>query len=108
MAANMEESQWAAAELIENAVNKQDCIARLQVTVSQLHKCGANHGETVPVEEPFDLYGHPETKVCYGRSHRDGTDDTGTGFVTVLQIPPVFSPETAVEVAIVAEVKEKI
>jgi hypothetical protein len=37
--------------------------------------------------------------------HRIG--DTDERFVTVLEIPPVTSPETAVKMAIVAQAKEK-
>lgn len=105
---------------LNTVANKQDYIARLQVTVSQLHNCGAAHVETVPVEEifqgktiwkgnveVFDLNGHPKAKRAYGWSHREGKDDAGERFVTVLQIPPVDSPQTAVKVAIVAEVKGK-
>jgi hypothetical protein len=100
--------------------NKQDYLARLQVAVSQLHNCGAVHRQTVPVQEVFngqtiwqgevevfDLNGHPKAKRAYGWSHRDGKDDSGERFVTVLEIPPVVSPETAVKVAIAAEVKGK-
>jgi hypothetical protein len=36
-----------------------------------------------------------------------GKDDSDEKFVAVLEIPPVVSPETAVKVAIVAEVKNK-
>jgi hypothetical protein len=98
--------------------NKQDYLARLQVAVSQLHNCGAIHRETVPVTEVFngqtiwqgevevfDLNGHPKAKRAYAWSHRDGKDDAGERFVAVLEIPPVVSPETAVKVAIAAEVK---
>ena len=101
-------------------VNKNDYLARLQVAIEHLHDCGANYRETVPVEEVFegrtiwkgevevfDLYGHDKAKVCYGWSHREGRDDKGERFVTVLQIPPVISPETAVKVAIVADVRNK-
>ncbi|HXR47889.1 MAG TPA: hypothetical protein VN784_10665 [Candidatus Limnocylindrales bacterium] len=100
--------------------NKQDYLARLQVAIQRLHDCGANYRETVPVQEVFqgktiwqgevevfDLYGHDQAKICYGWSHREGKDDKGERFVTVLQRPPVISPETAVKVAIAAEVKEK-
>ena len=79
-----------------------------------------NYRETVPVQEVFqgkiiwqgevevfDLFGHDKAKVCYGWSHREGKDDKGERFVTVLQIPPVISPETAVKIAIAAEVKGK-
>jgi hypothetical protein len=40
-------------------------------------------------------------------SHLDGDNDERTRFVAVLEIPPVESPETAVKVAIAAEVKGK-
>jgi hypothetical protein len=100
--------------------NKQDYLARLQVTVSQLHNCGAVWRETVPVHEVFrgqtvwqgevevfDLTGHPKAKRCYGWSHRDGKNDEGERFVTVLEIPPVVSPLTAVRVSIVADGKQR-
>jgi hypothetical protein len=100
--------------------NKTDYLARLQVAIQQLHNCGANYRETVPVQEVFqgqtiwqgevevfDLYGHPNAKVCYGWSHKEGKYDKGERFVAVLQIPPVTSPDTAVKVAIAAEIKRK-
>jgi hypothetical protein len=99
--------------------NKQDYLARLQVTVSQLHNCGAVWRETVPVTEifqgktfwkgeveVFDLTGHPKAKCCYGWSHPEGEDNKGERFVTVLEIPPVVSPETAVKMAIYSEIKK--
>jgi hypothetical protein len=55
--------------------------------------------------EVFDLHGHPKAKRCYGWSHAEGKDDKGERFVTVLEMPPVSSPETAVKVAIVADVR---
>ena len=98
--------------------NKQDYLARLQVTVQQLHNCGAVWRETVPVQEVFegrtiwqgevevfDLNGHPKAKRAYGWSHKEGKDDSDEKFVTVLEIPPVTSAESAVKVAIVAEVR---
>jgi hypothetical protein len=84
-----------------------------------LHGCGTVHRETVPVHEVFhgqtvwqgevevfDLNGHPKAKRCYGWSHREGKDDSGERFVTVLEIPPVVSPLTAVRVSIVADAKK--
>jgi hypothetical protein len=101
--------------------NKRDYIARVQVTVSQLHNCGAVWRETVPVHEVFrgqtvwqgqvevfDLNGHPKAKRAYAWSHRDGPDDQGERFVTVLEIPPVVSALTAVRVSIVADGKKGI
>jgi hypothetical protein len=100
--------------------NKNDYLARLQVAIEHLHNCGALYRETVPVEEVFegrtiwkgevevfDLHGHDKATVCYGWSHREGKGDKGERFVTVLQIPPATSPDTAVKVAIVAEVRGK-
>lgn len=86
----------------------------------QLHNCGATWRETVPVHEVFrgqtvwkgevevfDLNGHPKAKRCYAWSHLDGPNDERTRFVAVLEISPVVSPETAVKVAIAAEVRGK-
>jgi hypothetical protein len=101
-------------------VNKQDYLARLQVTVQQLHNCGAVHRATVPVHEifqgqtvwqgeveVFDLTGHPKAKRAYGWSHRDGPNDEGERFVTVLELPPVESPVTAVRASIVADARKR-
>jgi len=89
------------------------------VTVEHLHKCKAIHSASVPVcevfegkpiwqgmVEVFDITGHPKAKRAYGWSHKAGKDDQEERFVTVLEIPPVVSPETAVKVAIAAEVKK--
>lgn len=85
-----------------------------------MHNCAAVHRETVPVHEVFqgqtiwqgkvevyDLTGHPKAKRAYAWSHREGKNNEGERFVAVLEIPPVESPETAVKVAIAAEVKGK-
>jgi hypothetical protein len=99
--------------------NKQNYLARLQVTVSQLHNCGAVWRESVPVHEVFrgetvwkgevevfDLNGHQKAKRCYGWSHPDGDDNKTERFVTVLEIPPVESAVTAVRASIVADSKK--
>ena len=98
--------------------NKSDYLARLQVSVSQLHNCGAVWRESVPVHElfrgktlwqgdveVFDLTGHPKAKRAYGWSHPEGDDNKGERFVAVLEIPPVESPETAVKMAIYSDIK---
>lgn len=100
--------------------NKQDYISRLQVAVEQLHRCGAIYRETVPVHEVFqgqtvwqgevevfDLSGHPKAKRAYGWSHREGMNDEGERFVTVLEIPPVVSPITAVRASIMADKRKR-
>jgi hypothetical protein len=90
------------------------------VAVRQLHQCGAVHRRTVAVKEfyqdrliwdgeveVFDLRNHPKAKVCYAWSHRDGKNDEHERFVTVLELSPVNSPESAVKVAIASEIKSK-
>ena len=98
--------------------NKRKYIERLKLAVEHLHRCSAVHVRTESVHERFkdqtvwrgeveifDLTGHPKAKRAYGWSHAEGRDDTGERFVTVLEIPPVESAETAVRVQIVKDVK---
>ena len=98
----------------------KDYIERLQQVIFHLHKSGSEHVESVPVEEVFNgqmiwkgvvevftLANHPKAKRCFAWSHKDGKNNSDEKFVAVLEIPPVTSPETAVKVAIVAEVRTK-
>ncbi len=98
----------------------KDYIERLKQVIFHLHKSDAQYVESVPVEEVFrgksiwkgnvevfTLTNHPKAKRAYGWSHPDGKDDSDERFVTVLEIPPVVSPETAVKMAIVAQAKGK-
>jgi hypothetical protein len=100
--------------------NKQDYLAQVQVAVSQLHNCGATYAKTVPVHEVFrgetvwqgevevfDLTGHPKAKRAYAWSHREGPNDEGERFVTVLEIPPIVSPITAVRASIMSDAKKR-
>jgi hypothetical protein len=102
-----------------NAVANKEYIERLQGAINHLHGCNSTWVETVPVKEVFrgetiwigfvevfTLSGHPKAKKAYAWSHAEGKNDTGERFVTVLEIPPVESPQTAVKVAIAAEVKD--
>jgi hypothetical protein len=95
-------------------VNKQDYISRLQLTIQHLHNCAAVHRQTVPVHEVFrgktlwqgdvevfDLTGHPKAKVCYGWSHGEPEE-----FITILELPPVDSPESAVKVGVAYQIKK--
>jgi hypothetical protein len=56
--------------------------------------------------EVFSLTGHPKANKAYAWSHLDGADDEGERIVTVLEIPPVVSPVTAVRASIVADSKK--
>lgn len=102
-------------------MNKHDCIAQVQVAVSQLHNCAAVWRVTVPVHEffqgktvwhwdveVFDLAGHPKAKRAYAWSHVDGAHDERTRFVDMLEIPPVESAETALRVQIVKDFRKGI
>lgn len=84
----------------------------------QMHNCGAIWRETVSVQgvfkgktiwdgevEVFDLNGHAKAKRAYGWSHPEG-DDKGERFVTVLEIPPVDSPQMALKISIVSDIKK--
>jgi hypothetical protein len=100
--------------------NKQDYLARVQVAVSQVHHCGATYSKTVPVHEVirgktvwygavevFELIGHPKARRVYAWTHRERPDDPAERFVTVLEIPPVVSPETAVRASLMADAKNR-
>jgi hypothetical protein len=96
------------------AIERITGVARLQVTISHLHKCGALWRATVPVHEVFqgktlwqgdvevfDLTGHPKAKRCYGWSYGEPEE-----FITILELPPVDSPESAVKVGVAYQVKK--
>jgi hypothetical protein len=95
-------------------VNKNDYIARLQTTIQHLHNCAAAHRQTVPVHEVFqgetvwqgdvecfDLTGHPKAKRCYAWSYGEPEE-----FITILELPPVDSPESAVKVGVAYQIKK--
>ena len=83
-----------------------------------MHRCIATHVETVPVREVFQgktawegevevftLANHPKAKRAYTWGYTNEKRGDKYDFVTVLEIPPVISPETAVKVAIAATAK---
>jgi hypothetical protein len=48
--------------------------------------------------------GHPKAQICYAWSYYD--DKGETQYTTVLELPPVDSPESAVKVAIAASARK--
>ncbi|MFY9988587.1 MAG: hypothetical protein WAK31_27790 [Chthoniobacterales bacterium] len=87
----------------------------LQTAIRAVHGCESRHVQSVPVREifnklvawegvveVFDLIDHPKAKRCYAWSYQDGKH---TGSVTVLELPPVDSAETAVKIAIAAKAR---
>jgi hypothetical protein len=92
-------------------------IKSLQAAIKASHGCDSTHVQSVPVHEVFrgqtawkgtvevfDLIGHDKAKRVYAWQYQEG-DQTKT--VSVLEIPPVNSPESAVKVAIAAKAKQK-
>ena len=95
-----------------------DYIAELQAAILKLHGCEATYLETVPVTEifqgetvwqgeveVFELTDHPKAKRAYAWGHVTGEYDQARRYVTVLELPPVNSPQTAVKAGIMSEIK---
>jgi hypothetical protein len=93
----------------------QTDVKRLQEAIKETRRCDSKHVESVPVVEQFegqtawegtvevfDLIGHPQAKRAYAWSYRDGDKIKS---VTILEIPPVDSPQSAVKVAIAAKAR---
>jgi len=87
----------------------------LREAIRAKHGCDSTRIESVPVIEKFDgkivwegtvevfsLIGHSKAKRVYGWSYRDGNI---TRCITVLEIPPVDSPQSAVKVAIASKAR---
>ena len=91
-------------------------ITQLRNTIQTVHRCKDEHVKSVPViemfwqkvawdgvVEVFRLTGHPKAKRCYAWSFTEGKE---TRLVTVLELPPVESAQTAVRAAIASEAKK--
>ncbi|QHN02749.1 hypothetical protein FTO74_04725 [Granulicella sp. WH15] len=91
-------------------------IEDLKHAIHKLHGAPATHRESVPVKEVwngqtiwegivevFDLHGHPDANTSYAWSHETDAPDRPQHHVTVLHVPPVVSPITAVRAAIAQE-----
>ena len=91
-------------------------IEQLREAVEVMHHCKARHEQSVPivemfgqktvwegVVESFAITGHPKAKRCYAWSFLEGNEPR---YITVLEIPPVESPQTAVRAAIVSKAQK--
>lgn len=91
-------------------------IEELQDVIRKLHGVESIHRQSVTVKESFqgetvwdgvvevfDLTGHPKANRLYAWAHDTGNPASPKPYVTVLHIPPVVSPQTAVKAAIVQE-----
>jgi hypothetical protein len=95
-----------------------DYLVRLQNAILRLNGCQSKYVETVTVSQPsvsfhqsavwqgevavFEIYGHPTAGRAYAWSYT--TDNEETRYVVVLKIPPISSPETAVQAALAAQI----
>ena len=99
-------------------MNHDQYIEELKAAILNVHGATATHVETVPVTEEFqgetvwqgevevfDIRGHPKAKRAYAWGHATGKNDQARRYVAVLELPPVDSPQTAVKVAVAAEIK---
>lgn len=95
-----------------------DYIAELKAAFSKLHGVDAEYVETVPVREEFqgktvwegdvevfEIRGHPKANRAFAWSHVAGANDQQTNYITVLELPPVDSPQAAVKAAIMSEIQ---
>ncbi|SRR6266568_618052 len=91
-------------------------ITDLKEAIRATHGCESLHVESIPVKEVFegetawegtvevfDLVGHLKAKRAYAWTYRDGDE---TKSITVLQLPPVDSPQSAVKVAIASKARQ--
>ena len=96
-----------------------DYIAELRAAILKMHGCESKYLESVPVLETFqgetvwegevevfELRGHAKATKAYAWGHATGKNDQARRYVTVLDLPPVSSPQTAVRAAIMQEVKD--
>jgi len=103
----------AAAALYDTMTER---IENLCKAIENEHNCNAKHAGSVFVTvmdellkvwegsiEVFLLEGHREATICYGWREFDGQE---VKYVTVLEIPPVNSPESAVRAAIARATKK--
>ncbi len=94
-------------------------IEELKDVIRKLHGVESTHRQSVPVKEVFkgktvwegvvevfELHGHPKATHAYAWSHATDDPKQPKRSVTVLKIPPAVSPETAVRVSIMQELRD--
>lgn len=96
----------------------KEYLEQIAMAFKKMHHCGCVYERTVPVREVFQgktawegdvevfaLIDHPKAKRGYawGLQEPDGNCE----ITTVLEIPPVTSPQTAVKAAIVAAARQQ-
>jgi len=95
-------------------VASKQSVERLRLVAEHLHKCSAIHISSQHVKEVFrgetawegdveifSLTDHPQAKRCYGWSYGEPEQ-----FITILELPPVDSAESAVKVGVAYQIKK--
>jgi hypothetical protein len=90
---------WKLQEAIEATHGCESRDVATSRVVSQFEGKTAWDGEV----ETFDLIGHPKAKRCYAWGY---VDRGQLRSAAVLELPPVNSPATAVDVAVVAKTRK--
>ena len=91
----------------------KEYIEHLKLTVERLHNCSARwhhsghvhevfQGKTAWDVEVFVLDGHPKASICYGWFYGDPEE-----FITILELLPVDSPESAVKMGMARQTKKR-
>jgi hypothetical protein len=91
-------------------------IQELKQLIRELYGTDSTHVDTVPVNETFqgktvwagmvevfELHDHPKATHAYAWAHETDNPEFPIRHITVLKIPPVESPVTAVRAAISQE-----
>src|SRR6266699_13402 len=87
---------------------------RLQLVIEHLHKCSAHWLRSEYVKEEFqgktvwegdvEVFGvtdHPKAKRCYGWTYGEPEE-----FITILELPPVDSAQSAVKIGVAYQIKK--
>jgi hypothetical protein len=98
------------------AVADVEYIEKLQNVILQRHGCESSWLESLPVHdvyrdqiiwdgfvEVFSLAGHPKARIAYAWIEQEAKHDTRELVETVLEIPPVDSPLSAVWASMTAD-----
>jgi hypothetical protein len=93
-----------------------ECIEKLRNVIFQRHGCKSSWIESLPVHDVFNgkiiwdglvevfrLSGHPKANIVYAWIDQSGKDDTRALIETVLELPPVDSPLSAVQTSMIAD-----
>jgi hypothetical protein len=97
-----------------------DYIAFLEKAIRELHGFAAKHVKTVSVVERFQgqtvwdgevevfhVSKHPKTETIYAWGYKESDDRPDMKAITVLGLPPVTSPQKAVQVFIASQSRKE-